>query len=292
VGKETSRPARVSRAILGAILLIGILGSAAAAGLPPLSLEGPTRGSAPPLGNRPGTSGPERASPTPEQERLLHEIETSLAGLSDLLEEASFLATSGDWGQVETKLLDYVRGLTQLEALLNELAAASPTPAPPRRGQGRRAGPFLAELAAQGELLASLWLTLPDANRSVVQTSLQQAASGSDTPRFWAPLLRLTQGKTAPDPARLREMLQRALERAEVGLALSRRQFERLNLRITRLVTQLAGETNADRRHALEDLKRLAELDLEVAKARIARDEFAILNLAEHLAALSASSSD
>jgi len=322
--------ARILAVILGAVVVVGILGTTAAAGLlsmnsvgePALLADEPQGDPALPGEGGPGLDGgrpgaPPRTPPplTPEQQEILDRVVGYVASLADILDEASTLASSGDWDQCGARLLDYVSTMSGLEAAVDEFVATLPAPDSQGqvrgqvrgqvqeqvRGQVREQkeggpgpriylGPILADLAGQGEALMATWQALPEANRVSVREAVKEAVSASDNPRFWALLVRLVRGEGPRDPAQLRECLERALQRAEDSLTRTRQEVTRLTERIAKLTERIAAETDPDRRHNLEDLKHLAELELQVCQARIARDEFAIQTLQERLAGLPADS--
>ncbi len=325
-----STRARIVAVILGAVVVVGILGTTVAAGLlslnsagePALRADEPQGDPALPGEGDPGLvgrlPGAPRGTPpplTPEQEEILDRVAGYVASLADILDEASTLASSGGWDQCEAGLLDYVSAMSGLEAAVDEFVATLPAPNSPGQVQGqvqgllrgqvqgqfreRKAGgpgpriylgPILADLAGQGGALAAIWQALPEANRVSVQKAVNEAVSASDNPRFWALLVCLVRGEGPRDPAQLREGLERALQRAEDNLTRARQEVARLTQRIAKLTERIAAETDPDRRHNLEDLKHLAELELRVCLARIARDEFAIQTLQERLAGLPAES--
>jgi hypothetical protein len=328
--------ARFVAVILGAVVVVGILGTTVAAGLLSLNSVGeptlladesqgdpalPGEGDPGLVGRLPGGS---RGTPPPlttEQQEAFDRVAGYVASLADILDEASTLASSGDWDQCEARLLGYVSAMSGLEAAVDEFVTT--LPAPDSRGQvqgqvrgrvqgqvrgqvqgqfrerkdggpgpGPRIylGPILADLAGQGEALAAIWQALPEANRVSVREAVNAAVSASDNPRFWALLVRLVRGEGPRDPAQLRECLERALQRAVDNMTRARQELARLTQRIAKLTERIAAETDPDRRHNLEDLKHLAELELQVCQARIARDEFAIQTLQERLAGLPAKS--
>jgi len=334
--------ARILAVILGAVVVVGILGTTAAAGLlsmnsvgePALLADEPQGDPALPGEGGPGLDGgrpgaPPRTPPplTPEQQEILDRVVGYVASLADILDEASTLASSGDWDQCEARLLNYVSTMSGLEAAVDEFVATLPAPDSQGQVQGQvrgqvrgqvqeqvrgqvreqvqgqvreqkeggpgpriYLGPILADLAGQGEALMATWQALPEANRVSVREAVNEAVSASDNPRFWALLVRLVRGEGPRDPAQLRECLERALQRAEDSLTRTRQEVTRLTERIAKLTERIAAETDPDRRHNLEDLKHLAELELQVCQARIARDEFAIQTLQERLAGLPADS--
>ncbi len=76
---------------------------------------------------------------------------------------------------------------------------------------------------------------------------------------FWNHLLRLIRGNLRPDPARLRERLERAIARIQANLERSRERIGRLEERIDRLEELIKETDDPARVQDLNDRKHLAE---------------------------------
>lgn len=274
----SQRGKTVAVVILGAALVVGLVGTAAAAGMLP-GAGGPLAGSG---------FGSMRTPPplTDEQQEILDRAAGLVDELAGIVDDATSALAAEDWASAQSALLDYVSTLGQLEATFDEFAASAPEGKPfPVRFY---LGPVLSGLAGQASGLASVWEAVPEANRVPVREAVTAAITASDRPAFWANLARLIRGggNLPPDPNRLRARLEQALQRAEGSLARTQKEIERLKGRMAELQEKITGATDPERRHGLEDLRRLAELELGVCNAKVARDEFAIQSLKERLAEL------
>jgi chromosome segregation ATPase len=99
-------------------------------------------------------------------------------------------------------------------------------------------------------------------------------------------MIRLVRGEVRPVP--VRERLERMLEKARADLESAERRAERIRERIAKLDDLIASTTDPGRLETLRDLRYLAELDLAVAEAKIARDRFAVEMLEKQLVRLEA----
>lgn len=275
---------RVVAVVVGTALLVGTFG--VAVGAAPFS---PAVHGMPPEGMEPGLDGPpafaaERAPQlTEEQERHLERIRAIVEELAEIVRQASTYAAHESWVQVQVELLDYVSTLVTLEQVIDALVATFPE----GRFPARLMAPLMGALGEQARELAGVWEVLPEANREPVRRAVEAAAAASDHPRFWGLMVRIVSGNhQPPDPGATRERLERMLARAEEHLARTLERMERLEEAIANLeqrIEECEDETQLER---LEDLKHLAELDLAVCEAQVARDEFAIESLEERLAEL------
>jgi len=297
-GTVETKVVKVVAALLGAAVLAGVFTPGAAVALAAPAAPG-TPGGAPGASAggvldealmgpavdgevMPAAERPQCLPPlTEEQERLLDRARALVAELGRILDEAAIYSARESWAQVEIELLDYVSTLATLEQVVDAFVATVPEGRPfPFR---HYLGPILGDIPAQAADLAAVWAELPEANRVAVRRAVEAAAEASDHPRFWRGLVRLVRSELPHDPGAIRERLEAMLERAERSLELTLDRMAKLEQRIAELEERIASCEDEVRRELLKDLKHLAELDLAVCKARVARDRFAIEMVQERL---------
>jgi len=307
---------RIVAALLGVVVLIGAIGGTAGAALTGDSADAPSteaagaafapglggaRGERVPAGG-PGFGMMSQGMPDPgmwreghgrgpgctrpelsdEQKAVLAETREIAEELRLLLGEAAAAADAQDWDGAQAALLHYVDEMTELDSTIAGFAATL------EEGARLPLGNAVRPLAAHMRALAGVWMSLPGEYQTTVIEAVTAAAEASEQPRFWAGLLALSRGNARRgfDPEQARGRLERMLEKAERNLQRSRTGLEGLGERIASLEQRLAGCTDETQRQRLLDLKHLAELEMDVCRARIARDEYAIQMLEERLAEL------
>lgn len=278
---KTSKPMalKIAAIVLGAAVLVGTCGAIAGA-----TTFSPTVG-APgddPFAVPPGPDAERRPQLTEEQQRLVERTQAIVEELGEIVRQASAYAAHESWQQVQVELLDYVSTLVTLEQAIDALTASAPEGRPfPVRIVLAPIGGALAEQARE---LAGVWEVLPEANRELVRRAVEAAAEASDHPRFWGLMVRVVSGNhQAPDPTAHRERLEHRRARTEEHLARTLERMERLEETITNLEQRIAECDDPTQLERLQDLRHLAELDLAVCEAQVARDEFAIESLEERL---------
>lgn len=275
--------------VLSLTLLVGGLGSAAGAyafGSPPPEAGAPDWTPRQPVRGEEGR--PDVAPPplTEEQEALLEIIRGLVERLDGFADDIGLAAAAEDWDRVEAGFLDYVATLVELERAVDAFVATLPEDRPLPMRVVLHA---LQALRGQATELAGPWAGLPEENRAPVREAVRAAAEASEHPRFWTLMIRLVRGEVRPVP--VRERLERMLEKARADLESAERRAERIRERIAKLDDLIASTTDPGRLETLRDLRYLAELDLAVAEAKIARDRFAVEMLEKQLSRLEAGQS-
>jgi len=277
--------------MLVTVLVLGSVGATAGAGLlaprPETGEPGwfPPQGAATERPEGPDTGTIQRPPAlSEEQQALLQRIRALVGELDEIAGEVLAAAAGESFGEVQAGFLAYISTMGALEQTVHALIATLPgeRPAPVRLLSA-----LFGELKEQGESLMAAWLTLPDAWREPVTEAVRVAINSSPNPRFWGILVAVVRGE--PDPQRLRERLETARARIQADLETALRRIDTLNRRIADLDERIAHADDPRRLETLQDLRHLAELDLAIQQARVARDEFAIEHIEKQLARLEGS---
>lgn len=272
-------------ALLGAVIVLGLCGSAAGAAR--VVDSGGSEGGDPGATMEGDLFAPTRCPPvlTEEQQAILDRAWALVAEMERIVDEAEMYSARESWAQVEIELLDYVSTMVTLEAVLDSFVATVTTEPFPFR---YFLGPIVEAVAAQAGGIADVWTVLPEANRDPVRRAVLAAAEASDHPGFWRHMVRLVLSQVERDPDEIRENLEEALARTQADLEATLERMARLEGIITNLEEKIDACEDETLRERLEDKKHLAELDLAVCEAKVARDEFAIEIIEERLAELEA----